>query len=254
MSEKHLDGAQIGAGFQHVRGETVPQRMRRYVLLDAGLLGGLATACPDDLLGDGHISPPVLHRAWEQIGLGLHPAPVLAQSLQKLRGQQNIAIAAALALMDMNDHAFAVDVGDLQVTQLGPAQPGCIQRHQHGAMHQVPSRINQPRDLFRTEYGRQLPGALGKRNLIEQVGAPKGLDEEKPQRRTSALDGARRQLPIAKQMHLVLANVAWTKALRRAVEVLREIRPPRGCSNGQCSGNSCDAGVHPASAAEDGSQ
>ena len=186
----------------------------------------LAASChsrPDDLLSDRHIGPPVVHHAWEQVGLGLHPAPVLSQSLQKLGSQQNIAIAAALALMDMNDHAFAVDVGDLQVTQLGSSQPGCIQRHQHRAMHQVPSRINQPRDFFRTEYSRQLPGALGKRNLIEQIGAPKGLDEEKPQSRTSALDSTRRQLPIAKQMHLVLANMAGTKALWRAVEVLRKI-------------------------------
>jgi hypothetical protein len=65
--------------------------------------------------------------------------------------------------MDMNDHALAVDVGDLEVAQLGPAQAGCIQHHQHGAMHQVPSRINQPRYLFLTEYSRQLPGTLGKR-------------------------------------------------------------------------------------------
>src|ERR1700733_13594478 len=125
--------------------------------------------------------------------------------------------------MDMNDHAFAIDIGHLQVAQLGSSQPGCIQRHQHRAMHQVPCRINQPRDLLRTEHTRQLPGALGKRNLIEQVGAPKGLDEEKPQSRTSALDSARRQLLIAKQMNLVLANMAGTKALWRAVEVLRKI-------------------------------
>ncbi len=49
----------------------------------------------------------------------------------------------------------------------------------------VLSRINQPRDFLRTEYSRQLPGPLGKRNLIEQIGAPQGLDEEKPQSRTS---------------------------------------------------------------------
>ena len=86
-----------------------------------------------------------------------------------------------------------------------------------------PVRLSQPRNLFRTEYCRQLPGALGKRNLIQQVGAPKGLDEEKPQSRTSALDSTRRQLPIAKQVHLLLANMAWTKALRRTMEVLRKI-------------------------------
>src|ERR1035438_538954 len=223
MSEKYLDGAQIGACFEHMRGETVPERVRRYVLLDTGLLGCVGHSVPDDLFGNGHISPPIVQHTWKQVGLGFHPAPVLSQSVQKLGGQQNIAIAAALALMDMNYHAFAVDVGDLQVTQLGSSQPGRIQRHQHRAMHQVPSRINQPRDLFRTEYSRQLPGALWKRDLIEQVGAPKGLYEEKPQSRTTTLDNARRQLPIAKQMHLVLANMAWAEALRRAVEVLRKI-------------------------------
>src|SRR5271165_4419594 len=125
--------------------------------------------------------------------------------------------------MDMNDHASTVDVGDLQVTQLGSSQSGCIQGHQHGAVHQVPSRINQPRDLFRTEYSRQLPGALGKRNLIVQVGAPEGLYKKKPQSRAPALNSARRQLPITEKMNLVLADMAGTKALRRAVEVLGKI-------------------------------
>ena len=32
-----------------------------------------------------------------------------------------------------------------------------------------------------------------------------------------------RQLPIAKQMNLVLANMAWAKALRLTMEVLRKI-------------------------------
>src|SRR6201994_1576802 len=107
-------------------GETVPQRMGRYMLLDAGLLGCLSHSRPNDLLRDGHISPPIVHHAWEQVGPGLHPAPVLSQSLQKLGGQQNIAVAAALALMDVNDHAFTVDVAHLQVTQLGSSQPCCI--------------------------------------------------------------------------------------------------------------------------------
>lgn len=48
-------------------------------------------------------------------------------------------------------------------------------------MRQVPSRVNQLCDLFRTEHRRQLPGVLGKRYLIEQVWTPKGLDEEEPQ-------------------------------------------------------------------------
>jgi len=98
VPEKHLDGAQIGACFKHMRGETVSQRMGRYVLLDAGLLGCLCHSRPNDLLSNRHVSPPVVYHAWEQVGLGLHPAPVLSQSVQKLGSQQNIAIAAGLGL------------------------------------------------------------------------------------------------------------------------------------------------------------
>ena len=36
---------------------------------------------------------------------------------------------------NMNDHAFAVGIGDLEVTQFGSAQTGCVQHHQHGAVH-----------------------------------------------------------------------------------------------------------------------
>jgi hypothetical protein len=86
----------------------------------------------------------------------------------------------------------------------------CILRHQHLAMNQVPSRTNQPRDLFRAEYGRQLLGRLGKGISSRRQGRRRSLDEEKPRGRTKALDSIMRQLPIAKQKHLALANVAWT--------------------------------------------
>jgi hypothetical protein len=90
-------------------------------------------------------------------------------------------------------------------------------------VHQVPSRVNQPRDFFWTEHGWQFPGTLGKWNLIEQVWSSKGLDEEEAQSRSPDLDGPGRQLPIPKQMHLVLADMAWAQALRRTMEVLRKV-------------------------------
>jgi len=46
MAEKNLDGAQVGTGFQHMSRETMPQAVRRYVLGDAGTLGGLAHGLP----------------------------------------------------------------------------------------------------------------------------------------------------------------------------------------------------------------
>jgi len=169
MAEKNLDGAQIGTGFQHVGCETMSKRMRRYVLGDAGTLGGLVHGLPGNLLCNGHIGPPALHRTREQIGLGLHPAPVLAQGLQQLRSEKNVAVTATLALAHMNNHALAVDIGDLEVAYLRPAQARCIQHHQHGAMHQVPGRINEPRHLFLIQYGRQSSLTLGERNVIGEI-------------------------------------------------------------------------------------
>src|SRR5260370_10476452 len=46
--------------------------------------------------------------------VGLHPAPVDAQSLQQLGAQRNLAVAAALALVNANHHALTVDVLYLQ--------------------------------------------------------------------------------------------------------------------------------------------
>src|ERR1035437_825843 len=191
MAEQNLDGAQVGAGFQHMSCETMPQAVRRYVLGDAGTLGGLVHSLPDDLLRNGDIGPPALHRAWEKIGLGLHPAPVLAQSLQQLRGQHYVAVAAPLALTHMNDHALAVDVGDLEMAHLGPAQARCIQHHHHGAMHQVAGRIDQARYLLLVKYGRQSQWSLGKWNVIGKVRPPESLDVEKAQSVGSEPDSPR---------------------------------------------------------------
>ena len=64
---------------------------------------------------DGYVGPPVVDGAGKQICLRLHPAPILAQGVQQFRSQQDVAVTATLALANMNDHAFAVDIADLEV-------------------------------------------------------------------------------------------------------------------------------------------
>ena len=49
MPEQHLDGAQIRAGFQQVRGVAVPQRVRRDVLGDPRALRRLVASFPRNL-------------------------------------------------------------------------------------------------------------------------------------------------------------------------------------------------------------
>ena len=49
---------------------------------------------------------------------------------------------------NMDDHACAVNVLDLEMAQFGPAHAGRIQRHQHGAMEQIAGRIDEPDCFF----------------------------------------------------------------------------------------------------------
>ena len=113
---------------------------------------------------------------------------------------------------DMNDHAFAVDVADLQVAQFCAAHAGRVQRHQHGAVHQVlvAESISRATSSGLSTVGSRLL-TLGKRDVIGQVGSSECLDEEKTQSavRPSIVPG--RELAVAKQVSLVLANMVWTE-------------------------------------------
>jgi hypothetical protein len=107
----------------------------------------------------------------------------------------------------MNYHAFAVDIRDLEVGQFSPTQAGCVQRHQHRAMHQVRGGLDEPSHLFLAQHRGQSPWAPGKGNLIGNIRPPQRLDEEKTQSRSMTFDGPRRELAIAKQMNLVLPDM-----------------------------------------------
>ena len=52
MSKQQLDGPQIGATLQQVRGEAVAERVRMKLLANTGALGGLTAGAPDDFAGN----------------------------------------------------------------------------------------------------------------------------------------------------------------------------------------------------------
>ena len=53
MSEQHLDGAQVGAGFEQMRGEAVAQRVGMNMLVrEPSAFGGVLAGRPDHLGGD----------------------------------------------------------------------------------------------------------------------------------------------------------------------------------------------------------
>src|ERR1700723_2521899 len=61
---------------------------------------------------------PVLVAAWEQEPFGMCETPIAAQDTEQLLGQHDVALLAALAAFDSDDHAVAVDIGRLQTDHL----------------------------------------------------------------------------------------------------------------------------------------
>ena len=78
--------------------------------------------------------------------------PVNAQLFVQLRAEHDIAVLAALALADMNNHPLAINVADLQVGRFSAACSGGIEDHQQGAMKLRVCCINQTCNFFLTEH------------------------------------------------------------------------------------------------------
>ena len=166
-----------------MRGEAMPQRMRAKLLVDAGAGGRRRPAdVPYGLVGDGPLGAAITYLAGKQINAGLLPAPVVAQGFQQLRRQRHVAIAQALAPVDVDDHALAVDVAHLQQRRLGAAHAGGIEQHQEHVMHAIRRRLDQPRHLVLAEHGGQRTWLLGEGQIVESQIAPlQRLLVKKPQ-------------------------------------------------------------------------
>jgi len=58
------------------------------------------------------------------------PKPVLAQFFEQSGTEHDVPVFAALSSADMNHHALAVDIADLQVCYLSTPQTGSVERHE----------------------------------------------------------------------------------------------------------------------------
>src|SRR5271170_4073808 len=115
MAEQYLDGAQIGAGFKKVSRETMAQSVGMNApVVEAGAFSSDLAGSPEDL-GGHRMAGGVPAVAGKQPLLRLAPesSPVGAKLLEQLRAEHDVAVLAALALADMDNHPLAVDIADL---------------------------------------------------------------------------------------------------------------------------------------------
>src|SRR5712691_3895592 len=102
VAEQYLDDADVGVLFQEVRGEAVPQRMRRYPLVDPGSLGGGVDGAVE-LTGRerlDRVAPREQPGTRQQHAAAPTLPPPGTQQFEQLRRQHGVAVFAALALLD----------------------------------------------------------------------------------------------------------------------------------------------------------
>ena len=132
MAEQYLDRSQIGTVLQQVRGKTMPQHVGTHALFDTRVLCRIVADIPDRLIGQ--VIRVLSWLTWKEPCLGLLPTLIFAERFEESGAERHIAVLASFALVNVDDHAFAVDVAGFQIGQLRPTQSGGVERHQHRAV------------------------------------------------------------------------------------------------------------------------
>jgi hypothetical protein len=143
-----------------------------------------------------------------------------AQQLQHIRGQRNVAILGALALLDAHAHAVAVavDVPHPQPTQLAHPQSQPVGGHEHRARLAFTSACEQTRELFARQDLRQPLLGLRQRYL-DLLRALQHRVVQKPERTTGLVHAGACQAPLARQVQQVGLHLRSIQLVRTAVIV-----------------------------------
>src|SRR6267143_6503816 len=115
MAQQHLDGTQICARLQQMRGKAVTQRVRMHTVRKAGPPRSSFASMVDHLGSDGVIAGmTTLARKQPHARFSSQPLPVLPEFVEQLCAEQYIAVFAAFTALDREQHALAVYVTNFQ--------------------------------------------------------------------------------------------------------------------------------------------
>jgi len=204
---------------QEVRGEAVPQRMRRYPLLDPGGLGGSVNGAVE-LAGRERLDriatreqPAARQQRAEPPAL----PPPGTQQLKQLRRQHGVPIFAPLAALDPQQHPFGIDIADLERDDFGDAQPGAVCGGECRLVLRPWCRLQQKRDLLDAEHGRQPARLAHHREPPGKVRPIERHAEKEAQGRDRAVD-ARRLHAALRLVQLEAAQILRHRDIGRAAD------------------------------------
>ena len=179
----------------------------------AGLLAGPLGSVPAEVAAGDH--------AGEQpLACGPRAPPVVAQILQQARGEHDVAVVAALAPLDADHHAPAVDVGRAQADGLGDAESRRVAGGQDDARAEDGDRIEKGDDLLGAGDHGQLGGLLGRGQDLGDVPVLLQRDTvQEAQRGDGHGDRAGGETLPGGEMDLVLADLLRSEQLGGLAEM-----------------------------------
>src|SRR5258705_2701573 len=186
VTQKRLDDADIGATLEQVGGEAVAQSVQRYALLDPGRIGRLVEqavqlASRHRLAGLGARKQPAFLQGRSGIITRWARLPPLAQQIERLGRQHDIAVLAALGLLDPNDLLRPVDMLDLEPYHLAGAQAAAIaETEQHADLEAAGDGQQAPR-LVLAHDERELLRLTEVIDLGGKIQSPQRHPEHEPQ-------------------------------------------------------------------------
>ena len=162
VPEQDLDRPEVGAPFEEMGREAVPQGMDRDVFVQTRFLGGPDTdpihrPVRDGIAGNVPGEEPFFRPS---------DLPVFAEHDQESWREHHLAVLAAFALTNPDGHPTAVDVGDTQPDDLGDPQAGGVRGHQDGAMLEAGDPLEELRDLVEAQDDRELLPLPGRRDAL----------------------------------------------------------------------------------------
>ena len=149
-------------------------------------------------------------------------APMIAEQVQGLVGQGNVAILAAFAV-DVEQPAVAIDIGDLEASALEQAQATGVDGDQRGAVDRQAESTQDPLHLLAAEHDRELLLLRRTNQIPDRPGAPEGAFEKEldPAQRDGEA-GTGEALHVG-QLEEVLPQLFLSDPVRRPVEMRGEL-------------------------------
>ena len=147
--------------------------------------------------------------------------PVLPKDVEQPRAEHHVAVLRPLAVVDVDEHPFAVDVGGLQRAGLGDPQPGAVRGHQDRAVLERGNLAEESFHLLASQDIRQGLRLLRPRNVGDHLRPAQRRPVEELDRGDVHVVGRRAELPLVHEVQQELADL-WLTELRWRPAVVRD--------------------------------